>query len=442
MHLSFTFPIIGNLIVKSRFLDLPNANHVNHLNQNVSLMFFPGTLVKTDEYNPILDKIKLDCESRNIQLDVKIIKFQFDCMHRFEIDSVTEDVNTYYNNNNYSDIVFFSHSAGGPVAMNVVRNMTKKPSLILWGSTFNSDGDFPWEGIDPLTLNTTSLTLLAEKDNHLPFPIALKEYCDNRLNGSNTFVCDLPGFGHFSGIRSMGNSKISKIVSTFIESQVLTTENSIKYFDIHHKSFLERYSTLSKPQDRVSINNDFEDGSITTSSVDSHFHYSVPPDMFLTFLYIAIPIMKPFIHNLIILPSFVSVQPTKKKSYSFSPLPDILPFAVLNSPPTWVKIDGLKKSNNRARDMNIRIFEKALDSVTTCQKQRYLKDGKKIRFGDDISIPLFPACSVLWLITPLMMINSSRLIVKSPTIDIGSRMNAKLISKQECIEWIVSKSLI
>ena len=127
--------------------------------------------------------------------------------------------------------------------------------------------------------------------------------------------------------------------------------------------------------------------------------------------------------------------------HSYSPLPDILPTATLHMSPIWLKANTLKNRDNRAMSMNKVVFSEALESVTDIQREKYEKYGKKITFGDDLSIPKLPGCSVLWLMLPIILNNfDTTLVVTSPTIDIGSRSNAKILSKRMRIEWITTKS--
>ena len=476
--LAFGIPTLGTfgnlplLKPTGRFIPLPN--HVT--NSNTSILFIPGTGVKPKEYFPVLDVIKSECGNNSINVDINIVKFTGNMMHRFEVDSVVSDVNNFYKNNNYDNIIFIGHSAGGSIGMQVAKKMDRTPQgIVSWCSSFNSMGDLPWDTFDPMSLkNTSSLTILAENDKQLPLTIALREFCDKSHIEKGIFVSVLRQGDHFSGLSSYKDSSlfsnyekmISGKISMFIESCLVSGNSTANdYMKWETNRTIDRYSGVAVPQDRMSVTKLFQGGEITGVKSKTHQHYSVPPDMLLTFLYISVPFMKPLIHYYVLMLSFIFSQPDENNSYSFSPLPDILPIARFNSPPLWVKVKGLPEHKNRAKDMNKAIFKQALDSVTSDQKSRYLSFGKKMVFGNDISIPLVPFCNFLWLFTPLITYDSMKsllrifmmfffplvkyesdgssvLMVQSPTIDIGSRINAKILSKQECIEWIITKSFL
>jgi len=443
---AFGIPLLSN----DRIIELPSKD-INYWKFNnykpidttkykpkVSVLFLPGTGVKPHEYFPVLQNLKDKCKFNNLDVDVNIVKFTLDSLHRFESKKVLNDINKFYEDKDYDDIVLIGHSAGGFIVNDIAPKMDKKPTcLVDWCSSFNYDNYLPWEGIDPSTIGVPSITLLAENDKRIPFAIAGREYCrDNYLN-KDTYIHGLKNHDHFSGIRDDNYSHITWMMTKFIKANIFKDQNDIDRIEYEKESFSEKYKDMMVPRSRRDIILDFKKFS------ESHEHYSVPPDMVLTFLYISVPILRPVIHYLILFPSFIFSQPEQDQSYSFSPLADFMPWAILNSPPLWAKIDGIEYKKNRARDINQDTFNNALDSVSDEQRERYINYGKKMVFNDDISIPLVPGCSLLWIIMPLIMVNKdSELVVKSPTIDLGYRINSKLISHQQCIEWIVTKSFI
>jgi len=457
--LAFGFPVLS--LLSNRLVPLPTQlpYKTQNVKSNTSILFMPGTGMKREEYFPVLNAIQSECRNNSINVDINIVKFTGDVMHRFEVDSVVSEVNNFYEKNDYDNIIFIGHSAGGSVGMQVAKKMDKTPKgIVSWCSSFNSMGDLPWDTFDPISLkNTSSLTLLAENDKQLPLTIALREFCDKSHINKGIFVSVLRQSDHYSGLSSYKDSSLFSNSGKNISGKI--------YMFIESCLNGNAGNAISVPQNRGSIINSFQNGDVTGVEIKTHQHYSVPPDMFLTFLYISVPFMKPLIHYYVLMLSFIFSQPDEDHSYSFSPLPDILPFATFNSPPLWVKIKGLSQNRNRARDMNRSIFNKALESVTPDQKSRYLSFGKKMVFGDDISIPAVPLCNFIWLFTPLITYDSLGsilkiftlffmplikhesggspvLVVQSPTIDIGSRINAKILSRQECIEWIITKSFL
>jgi len=435
----------------------------------ISIVFLPGTCISPNEYDKFLRELHGMCSIKGIPSNIYNTKFTFDLLHRWEVEKVSEDIIAHIPRD--VGLVVIGHSAGSFIAPDIAEKVSAD-CVIQWAGTLNSRGDLPWDSKSFEDISAPRYTILSEYDRRVPFTLAIKEFCVDSKNDS--FVSFIEGGTHFSGVRessSNDNSVMSCIgkdyklqkgkdtdldilqvswkMSYFIASSLVMGDyhmTGYKYMKSDNDKTVERFMSLSKGQTRYELSNDIEDVSSSKLGVEKkvkNFHHSVPGDMLTTFLYIGVHPLRPIIHAGLLYPSFVFSQPGTE-SHSYSPLPDPSPFAVIRSPPVWVKLDGLDRNiKNRARIMNIETFRLALDSVSPDQKKRYLKDGRKMTFGEDLSIPPIPGCSLIWLLTPLLLnlANGKDVMsVHSPVLNIGSRMNAKILSKTQCVEWIVTGS--
>jgi len=230
---------------------------------------------------PVLNAIQSECRNNSINVDINIVKFTGDVMHRFEVDSVVSEVNNFYEKNDYDNIIFIGHSAGGSVGMQVAKKMDKTPKgIVSWCSSFNSMGDLPWDTFDPISLkNTSSLTLLAENDKQLPLTIALREFCDKSHINKGIFVSVLRQSDHYSGLSSYKDSSlfsnsgknISGKIYMFIESCLNgNAGNANDYMKWETNRTIDRYSGISVPQNRGSIINSFQNGDVTGVEIKTH----------------------------------------------------------------------------------------------------------------------------------------------------------------------------
>lgn len=441
---TFILPFFGNKLtqlaenpsVKSQFVT--SLAPIPNVLKNITIVFLPGTGIEPSEYEHLLQDMKYTCSLKLMNADIFTAKFTGNVMHRFEVDSIVSEVEKNLNLNN--DLFIMGHSGGGVVGFEIAKKLNAKGVISLCG-TFNSIGDLPWDSINSYDYPLPSLTLLAEHDKMLPFPIAVHEYCSDIKTETRIYSSILNNQKHLS---SVGNNEpdsigvISWKVSEFMAS--LSTDgprsdSAKKYIEDETKKVYKEFSGLSTPN-RAEISSTIE--KLSGSKND---HHSVPPDMISTFFYIAFHGIKPFIHLYWLLPTFVFSQPSLYQSHSYSPLPDVFPTAVLHMPPVWLKSESIKKGKNRAMNMNKIVFEEALLSVSKTQRDRYESHGKKITFRDDFSVPKIPGCGMIWLMMPLILNNQGETLeIISPTIDIGSRINAKILSKRMCIEWITTKS--
>lgn len=408
---------------------------------NVNLVFLPGTGVSPVEYYPILENIRSKCEFKNMKVDMFMAKFTGNVMQRFESQKVVTSIKNKFGETP-NNLIIVGHSAGAFIGLDIAKKVNAK-AVVAWCGTFNSQGNLPWDFTESYGYNITSLTLLAEYDKLIPFPIAVSEFCDRtNLDYQKNMLASVIKHGrHFSGLRGDKSGayydiswKISEFM-TFMFTDGDRSKSAEEYTRNNNEMLSKDYSGLRTPS-HVEI-------SRVTKKITGcrNTHYSIPPCMLLTVLYITLPPIRPFIHGFVLFPHFIFSQPTKTDSFSYSPMYNFFPNARLNLPFVWIKLDNLPEKKNRAREINISVFEEAFSTLSFEQQERYRVYGKKLKFSDDISIPRVPGCSLLWLSTPVIMKDvKGELVAKSPVIEMGSRINAKVFSKQNCIEWITSKS--
>jgi len=461
-----TLSFLNPLVPKVRFNQVSTCTHVN--SKPISIVFLPGTLVSPDEYVEFLTELHSICESKCIHSNIYNTNFAGNVMHRWDSDNLAYDIISQIPREN--GLVIIGHSSGSFIAPELAERVGAD-CIVQWAGTLNSNGDLPWDSISPVDLSVPRYTIVSEYDNRIPFPIVVKELCTS--TDKNSRVTYIEGGDHFSGVRESTTNDNSVIsigkndeiirgkhtdsgilhlgwkISEFISGTMnlgMSPETASRYIDSDHVKFVNEFSLLAEGQTRYELSSDLEKMAVELLGVESvsNFHHSVPGDMMLTFLYVGVHVLRPFIHMGVLFSSFVFSHPDKTSgtSCSYSPLPDVNPLSLIKSPPVWFKLNGIENdTKNRAKIVNEETFKKALESVSVPQKRRYLKEGTKMVFRDDLVIPPIPGCSLLWISCPLIFKLGERVLdVYSPVLNIGQRMNAKIISKTQCIEWIVSKS--
>ena len=407
---------------------------------NATIVFIPGCGVSPLRYNPVLENIRTCCEQKNMNTDIFIAKFTGNLAHRFEINTVASSIKKQFGNNT-ENLIVMGHSAGGSVCIEIAEKI-KARGMILWDSCFNSAGRLPWKSYVSYKYNVSSLTLLSEYDKFIPFTVAALEYCEHK---ENTFdVSVLPRSNHFTGLNGDSESKeslqLSWKVSEYMASLLTTGPRQVNaqyYVSSATNSFIRDFSPLVHKNGQVSKTMEDITGI-------QNFHYSVCSDMMLTIFYILIPSLRPYLHGLNIFPGFICSHPTTKKSFSYSPMFNFDPFAKFNLPSVWIKLNKGFSRKNQGRDLCIDTYYKAHAELTESQKRKYRVKGKKIVFGDDIEIPHIPGiCPLLWIFLPVFIReNDGHMIINCPVIRMDNgNLNAKILSKENFVEWLVSKSL-
>jgi hypothetical protein len=186
-------------------------------------------------------------------------------------------------------------------------------------------------------------------------------------------------------------------------------------------------------------------------------HYSLTKDITLTLLSSVYPELKMFIHHLYLFPSFIMSAPTNTSITSYTPFKNMFDIyssfnfqQKITNKEQIVKLTRTEDNLISAKQINKSIFREALFSLPKELQEKYFQYGKQIYFGEDINIPLTIGCSVVWLLTPISIkYMENQLIVRSPTLKTplgtskyDSRMNTKLFSKAQALEWILFKSYV
>lgn len=425
----------------------------------VSVVILPGTLVRPKCYEPLAREIHNICRKKDIDVDISLARFTLNIGHRFQVDSMSKEITK---NTKTENIVLIGHSASAAVGIDICSNIKAK-GFVQWCGTFNSRGSFPWEIYDRLGFKSPILCILAEQDRMFSFTAALKDF-DGLSNYANMFPTYIKDAKHMTGVskyqgpltkrmkNDMGTlfltekglhksyvKTIAQRVSDFVAYTQgpgsPTYEDSLYDLNLLKEDFWIKYKGLipanTKPDAKSIIYG-------SEKSEHGHRHIHTPQGMFMTILYCAFPETRCLMHFLTIMVPFI----LSHDSVSVSPLLNVVPGRKLNNPSIWVKIP-LHTGKNFSRDTNSRTFKDALGEVEEKDRREYFKSGRPMVFGPDISISLVPGCAVAWLLTPLRLKYGDKgnaVIVNSPTIRMNSRLNTKLISKEQCLEWILVKS--
>ena len=327
-----------------------------------------------------------------------------------------------------------------------------------WCGTFNSRGNFPWEIYDRTSIKFPVQCILAEQDGMFSFTSSLKDF-DGLENSTTVFPTYLKDGKHMSGVSTLDrpltrrmtkkglteqNSYVTSIASKISDFIVYVDgpenpgyDKSLKTLVTLKKSFFKKYKGLINSSYRPDVKSMIYDKEELTHT---HTHIHTPQDMFLTIMYCSLPEVRHSIHFFTMMLPFIF---SLGESVSVSPLMNVLPGRYFNNPSIWVKIPENTKENF-SRDTNNRTFNDALSEVSKKDRKEYLENGRPMVFGNDTVIPLIPGCSLLWLFSPLSLnygsSNDSAVVIKSPVIRMNYRLNTKLISREQCLEWILVKS--
>ncbi|KAG5187500.1 hypothetical protein JKP88DRAFT_244000 [Tribonema minus] len=155
-------------------------------------------------------------------------------------------------------------------------------------------------------------------------------------------------------------------------------------------------------------------------------------------------------------PKFVFSHPTEEsihvhKAWRKFGMWGSLMFRSLDETEASVKLryDGQKCPS--AQLLNQRTFAEAFDLLPSEQQDAYLRDGKRLVFGADIHIPHIPLCSLLWLATPLQYrnVDANTVAISSPVLKTmpgtgkyEGRLNAKLLTIPQALEWLLIKAFM
>ena len=339
------------------------------------------------------------------------------------------------------NIVVVGHSASAVVGAEIAQCVGAS-GFVQWCGTFNSNGDFPWDCVDPGKYNTTTMTILSEQDALLSFPVAIRDLVRNGNASGNIIPTSIENAGHFSGIYDDEHVySVSEKVSDFIGYIRGSTSSTEKILDMRDK-FVSKFGILGNALYRDDVktllygpNSPNSPNSVNPSV--GHVHTVSPPSILYALLYSAFPELRSAITLFTVVLPFVFSYPVETRSISISPNMNPFPGSTLSNPGIWAKIpyDGPR---DICRDLNTKTFEMALSEVSQSDRDAYFSKGKPMVFSRDREISLVPGCGLVWILTPLVLdIQDAYCSVSSPVVRTGSTLNTKLISRNQCLEWIL-----
>lgn len=428
----------------------------NNKNPDFSVFVLPGTLVSPSSYESVCHQIKEICTSRNLTIDVSVAKFTLNAGHRFETDTMSRKIKEEALSDN---IVIVGHSASAVVGADIAKNVNAA-GFVQWCGTFNSNGDFPWDCVDPNKYDIPVMSILSEHDSMLSFPVSVREFCNFGNHTGNVIPTSIQDAGHFSGVYKDGRAynDLPKRLQNTIERTGTSVDD---LFDLGVSSVAWRISEFigyldgsPKSHERVhKMQSDFrvKFGELaSTQSTDDvktmlygtdssivHTHVKTPPGLLYSILYAAFPELRTFITLSTMVIPFIFSYPRESRSISVSPTMNPFPGATFGNPGIWAKIPYTGPVNF-SREVNSDTFEKALSEVSDLDRQEYFKYGKPMVFADDIEIPKVPGCGLVWVSTPLVVKQEETYTtVSSPVVKLDKTLNTKLISRKQCLEWIL-----
>lgn len=421
-----------------------------------SVFVLPGTLVPPSSYEAVCNQVRGMCASRNMTVDVDVAGFTLNAGHRFETESMSRRIKNEARSEN---IVIVGHSASAVVGADVAKNVDAA-GFVQWCGTFNSNGDFPWDCIDPTDYDLPMMSILSEHDSLFSFPVSAREFCSFGNYTSNIIPTSIQDAGHFSGVY-MDDREFDDLPKRLQNTIERTSMSVDDLFDMDAASVAWRISEFvgylngsPTSSDRVNkMQNDFRSkfGELAStvciddvksmlygdSSSSGHTHVKSPPGILYGLLYAAFPELRTLITLSTMVVPFIFSYPSESRSISVSPPMNPFPGATFGNPSIWAKIP-YKGPVNFSKEVNSNTFEKALSDVSELDRQEYFKYGKPMVFAPDTDIPKIPGCGLIWVSTPLVVNKEDAYVsVSSPVVKLDKTLNTKLISKKQCLEWIL-----
>lgn len=423
-----------------------------------SVVVLPGTLVSPSKYEPVCHQIESTCKSNNITADVSIAQFTLNVGHRFEVESMVEKIKKEVRSEN---VIIVGHSASAVVGAQIAEDVNAA-GFVQWCGTFNSIGDFPWDCIDPSKFTTPTMAILAEHDSLFSFPTSIREFCRAGNYTSRVIPTSVKDSGHFSGvymddrefddlpkrlrntIESTGTS-----VDDLFEMEVVSVSWRIAQFmgylngapketsrvENMGKHFRSKFGELANTHTR----DDVKTMLYGPDSSVNHVHTVNPPGLLYSLLHAAFPEGRSLITLSTVVLPFIFTLPGISGSVSVSSVLNPFPTSFFSNPSIWVKMP-YKGPDDYSKEINTNTFEKALADVSESDRQDYFNFGRPMVFAKDTNVPKIPGCGPMWVATPLVVNDEGNHVsVSSPVIKLDKTLNTKLISRKQCLEWILVK---
>ncbi len=446
--------------------------------KDVTIVIAPGFCKSYAEYTPMVQTLKKMLLSKDIKSNFHILKYTLNVGHRYETyDQLKKIIGTTNN-----DIFLIGHSMGAfalckTLSRNDVMN-SRISGLIQYGSHFNSKKGLFYDTVDkPQTF--PYLTLLGEMDEMLPVLDAID---DDDL--ARTIV--LEGVSHNAGLRLRNRSFIKSFLKTihslesddiydnwshevellnvckymvpFIEdphSLASSIQDGIRNTTAKYQSYIAS-KTIYETAKWVEILHSFLSSFLVTQNDTSAMcinHHKDSRSSLMSFMALQ---YFPIGVEIFTFSQFIATNPTRQEIHSYTqPVNKFLSYICrrcITNPDLWVKFRMTRQpSINPGRMSNEKTLFQALSILTEEDRKKYFKYGKQITFKDDFMIPLVPGCSSVWICTPLLLTYTpDALHISSPVLwtheghpkPFDSRLNMKILSVTQCLEWILVKSFM
>jgi hypothetical protein len=420
--------------------------HAGLADVETTCVILPGFGVEPEAYRTFAYSLQTALLARNVSTDVRIARFSGNMMHNVQAEKVVDAIVAEARAAGRLPFIV-GHSQGGWSGIEAAKR--HGVPLVQWASTFNSRCVLPFPSSPIDEFRQPLLTLLCERDEHLPCLDVIKDLDDMSSCSVEPFQCvQTVDLGHFGGLHSTSSKNrearlLASRVAPFV-SCILSGRHGDEVRS-EARRCTERYEQYLRAADGHSVAKWSKevvrtalgiDDDVADADVDVDHHW-VPSSAILTFLAVAYRRLQPFVDAAFVLPRFVGAPdaaPTRSHTYSpvaKTPLPDCI-----TEPSNYVQIRLSDDTGAvTARRLNELTIRRVRESMTPVQVRDYEASGKSIEVGDDVRVP-----HCLWMLAPTRFeVNDDgrRLTVRSPVATDGRWFRAQLLSERQVWEHVL-----
>ncbi|KAG5186427.1 hypothetical protein JKP88DRAFT_241035 [Tribonema minus] len=426
--------------------------------QEVNIVLLPGYGVPSENYRPIAESLRTQLADKRVNANVHINRYSHDALSHFEAEARVKELLALH-----KGVVLVGHSQGAYLGAQIA--LRHKLPLIQWcGSSYDDSFASKMEDI-PL------MTIVCENDTSHPCLKAIANTYDthsqNQANPSKLMVT-VQDADHLYGVSSSASTHkdadvIASDMAAFVAYNLFKDEPSKIVLAMRMQATNDRFKHYLRERRHVYLSHFVErcQQEVYQNATFHNVHHSSYSSPVTTLFEIVWPWVSVPLDICVYLPSFVFSHPTHGATQSYNgethSYISTKKYGVLGSlmfrnseePCLFAKLkhDG---SATTAKDLNMKTFWTAYTMVSDEDRAKYQEKGKKMVFADDFEVPHIPFCSVIWLLTPLEKADTGKeLKVRSPIIrtkagpgKYDGRLNAKLLTIPQALQWILVKSFL
>lgn len=419
----------------------------------VSAIILPGFGVAPERYADVARSLRDQLGQRNVSASVYVLRYTADALSQFQAEGRVAEILRESDR-----AVLVGHSQGAYLASGMAGRLE--------GLLGNSSSPLPvvnWAGGSYTTPRPSSLTILCQLDRHYPCLKAV--HADM---GCSRGLVTIPHAGHFYGVGDESRDAarvrkearaVARVIADYTGEAVLNDPRAGARQDRRVRKTTAAFSGFVGAKSAPSVaawvrrrQGDVEgqEGGGTRRVV----HHHSPRTSFLgTLATAAFPWLAVPMHASYYFPKFVFSHPTETTVHSYAPCTTLgtLGSLLLRNLPEascWVKLKrGASGEIITAQALNGRTFLEAYESLTEEQRRHYDERGRQLVFGEDI----FTRSGLEWVLRPISMdardphvtVFRSPVLVTDPGPGVyDGRFNAKLLSVQRALEWLLVDSFL